>query len=253
MYITTLDQKIAEFFNNLNINGWPIGNFILCGLSLMLTFLFCGLLGAERERRGKGAGLRTHLLVGVGSCVIMIISIYGFPVFTDGTQYATRDIARLAAQVVTGIGFLGAGVIIHRSTGVKGLTTAATVWLAMAIGLACGSMNFILAGATVVFIMVALLTFRKVDGRIKKKQASYLLVCALDKPVMQDLIKLAEDLGSSLQHIDTDLSGDGKYLLINFRLIFDNTAVKNEVFLERVLKIDGVVNAHALNYSALEN
>ena len=130
-YVTTLDQKIVELMNNWQVNGWPVGNLILCVIALVLSLVLCGAVGVEREWRGRSAGLRTHLLVGVGSCIIMIISIYGFPaIFGDH-----RDVARLAAQIITGVGFLGAGAIIHRNSGIKGLTTAGTIWIVMAIGL----------------------------------------------------------------------------------------------------------------------
>lgn len=102
--MTTIDQIIAEKLGSWYIGEWPIGNFFLCAIALILSLLLCGAVGLEREWRGRSAGLRTHLLVGVGSCMIMIISIYGFP-----QVYAGRDVARLAAQVITGVGFLGAG------------------------------------------------------------------------------------------------------------------------------------------------
>ena len=80
--MTTLDQVIAEKLGNWYIGEWPIGNSILCIIALVLAVILCGAVGLERERRGRTAGLRTHLLVGIGSCILMIISIYGFPVTT---------------------------------------------------------------------------------------------------------------------------------------------------------------------------
>ncbi len=111
IYATSLpisfDQKLAEFLNAWTIgeNQWPIGNFILCGIAMILSVLLCGVIGYEREKRGRTAGLRTHLLVGVGSCIVMIISIYGFPKLFFENDYFERDVARLAAAVVTGVGF----------------------------------------------------------------------------------------------------------------------------------------------------
>ena len=157
-YMTTLDQKIIEIIQNaLNKNGWPWGNFVLSIAAILLAVLLCGFVGFEREKRGRSAGLRTHLLVGVGSCVIMVLSIYGFP----GSQEGHRDVARLAAGVLAGVGFLGAGAIIHDHGSIKGLTTAGTIWLVMAIGLACGSFNFIIAILVTLVVMVVLTIFRK--------------------------------------------------------------------------------------------
>ena len=101
------------------------------------------ILGFEREITNKYAGLRTHILVCLGACVFTIISIYGFPMFSgdipDYHPNGIRDTARVAAQVVTGIGFIGAGTVLRNGPTVFGLTTAATLWMAASIGLACGS------------------------------------------------------------------------------------------------------------------
>ena len=85
---------------------------------LLLSALFAGFIGLERESHGRPAGLRTHILVAVGSCLVMLLSIYGF-----AGSWANRDPARLAAQVISGIGFLGAGTILREGATIKGLTT----------------------------------------------------------------------------------------------------------------------------------
>lgn len=100
--------------------------------------LLCGaVLGLERERLERAAGLRTHALVSVSSCLVMIVSIFGFS-DAVGVSQVSLDPSRVAAQVMSGIGFLGAGVIIFRKNTISGLTTAASVWSAAAVGLACG-------------------------------------------------------------------------------------------------------------------
>src|SRR5947199_6749024 len=97
-------------------------------------------LGLERELRDREAGLRTHLLVSVGSALFTIVSAYGFHEFlTSGQSVVRADPTRIAAQIVTGIGFLGAGAIIRQGLSVRGLTTAATLWLVAAIGMAAGA------------------------------------------------------------------------------------------------------------------
>ena len=95
--VTTIDQNIADWFNgNFGLGGdWSWGNLILCIIAIILTVALTGCIGYEREKKGRTAGLRTHIIVGVGSCIIMIISIYGFPQFG-----ASRDVARLAAGIV---------------------------------------------------------------------------------------------------------------------------------------------------------
>ena len=116
-------------------------------LGLMaLATLLGALVGLERERQGKSAGLRTHALVCLGSALITIVSIHGFGPVGPGL----RDPARVAAQVVSGIGFLGAGTIMREGLSIRGLTTAASLWTTAGIGLAIGSgMVWPAVGATV--------------------------------------------------------------------------------------------------------
>ena len=101
-------------------------------------------LGLERELTNKYAGLRTHILVCLGACVFTILSIYGFPTFVDGDNViidqatGLRDSGRVAAQIVTGIGFIGAGTVLRNGPIIIGLTTAATLWISASIGMACG-------------------------------------------------------------------------------------------------------------------
>lgn len=111
--------------------------------SVSIAFVLCTLLGIERDYHQKNAGVKTHVLVGVGACIFALVSAYGFaPVLANNIRL---DPSRIAAQVVSGIGFLGAGVIFVNHDTVRGLTTAATIWLSAAIGMACGASMEILA------------------------------------------------------------------------------------------------------------
>ena len=122
-----------------------------------------GLIGLERELHGKVAGLRTHALVALGSALFMIVSIHVFELYHD---VAPIDPGRIGAQVVTGVGFLGAGAIIRSSTGIKGLTTAAGIWTAAAIGLAAGVGYFQAAFIGTGIILFVLIVFSWVGRRI---------------------------------------------------------------------------------------
>ncbi|MDR3586974.1 MAG: MgtC/SapB family protein [Desulfosporosinus sp.] len=104
-------------------------------LRILLACVFGGIVGYQRERNDSPAGFRTHILVCLGAALIMILSMYGFADFTT----VSKDPARLASQVVSGIGFLGAGTILRDGVSVKGLTTAASLWVVSAIGLAAGA------------------------------------------------------------------------------------------------------------------
>src|ERR1700755_1991988 len=107
-------------------------------LPVLLARVLSTAIGMEREAGAKAAGLRTHALVGLGSAIIMVISKYGFADLL-GVDHIALDPSRIAAQIVSGIGFIGGGLIFVRRDAVRGLTTAATIWLVAAVGMACGA------------------------------------------------------------------------------------------------------------------
>lgn len=237
--MTTIDQIIAQKIGELMIGEWPIGNFLLCVIAILLSVLLCGAIGIERERKGRNAGLRTHLLVGVGSCLVMIISIYGFPQTSDETF--KRDVARLAAAVVTGVGFLGAGAIIHRSNGIKGLTTAATIWIVMAIGLACGSMNFVLATGTTLIILAVLILFKKAETKFVKR-APYVKVLASSKgPVVTRIIEAAYSVDCNPQRLEVDIIDDNN-VVVAFHAVASGPSFDVGALIKRLEQESDVLN-----------
>ena len=132
-------------------------------LRLVIAFILGGVIGLEREKKGARAGLRTHILVCMGSSLIMLTSIYIFEAYQGK---AVVDPARIAAGVVTGIGFLGAGTIIRSSERVKGLTTAASVWISAAIGLAVGCGYISAAITTTVIVYFSLSILKKLEKAV---------------------------------------------------------------------------------------
>ena len=133
-------------------------------MRLVVAGLLAGVIGAEREYRAKVAGVRTHLLVALGAALMMIVSRYGF-----GGQ---GDPSRVAAQIVSGVGFLGAGSIIVQKHAVHGLTTAAGIWVSAGIGMAVAAGLYTVAVATTVLALVGLEAFGGVVGRLKKCEES---------------------------------------------------------------------------------
>lgn len=124
-------------------------------LALLTALVLCSLIGLERQLRNKSAGLRTHTLVGIGAALFMLVSKWGFGDVLDRDDVAL-DPSRLAAQIVSGVGFIGAGLIFVRRDVVRGLTTAATVWVVAAVGTAAGAGLWLLAAAvTAVHFLVA--------------------------------------------------------------------------------------------------
>lgn len=134
-------------------------NELVISFQLVLSAFLGGIIGFVRERDKKAAGLRTHTLVSVGSTLLMGLSIY------MASQYPGSDAGRIAAQVVTGIGFLGAGTIIQAQGTVRGLTTAASIWVASAIGLAVGAGFYI---GALVSTLIALIVLELLRGIEKK-------------------------------------------------------------------------------------
>ncbi|MCR8844921.1 MgtC/SapB family protein [Paenibacillus sp. SC116] len=150
------------------IDWWPLTQ------RLVLAALLGGIIGLERERSRHAAGVRTHMLVSMGSALIMLLSLYGFSMFVDEDN-VRMDPARLSAQVISGIGFLGAGTIIRDGLSVKGLTTAASIWVAAAIGLSVGAGFYYGALLTCVLTIIALWLMNKMEfqGRAASLQYTF--------------------------------------------------------------------------------
>jgi putative Mg2+ transporter-C (MgtC) family protein len=126
--------------------------------SLLIAAVLGGAIGFERELHGKSAGLRTNILICLGACVYTIIS----------TNLVGSDPGRIAAQVVTGIGFIGAGAIIHSGIGIHGLTTAAGIWVVASIGMACGCRKYSLALLAALITIIVLMLLPPLERKIKK-------------------------------------------------------------------------------------
>lgn len=136
---------------------------------LLFSFIAGFVIGLEREKNGNPAGLKTHILVCLGACLIMIISMYAFD---------QGDPARLAAQVVSGIGFIGAGAIMRDNAGgIRGITTAATLWITACLGLGFGSGMFIYTLLALLFVSITLIFIKKIESKIIRKNCVITLIC----------------------------------------------------------------------------
>jgi putative Mg2+ transporter-C (MgtC) family protein len=139
--------------------------------SLALAFVLSTLIGLERERRQKSAGMRTHTLVGVGSALFMLVSAHGFNGML-GMENVSVDPSRAAAQIVSGIGFIGGGLIFVRRDAVRGLTTAATIWVTCGVGMACGGGLPLLAAAAVAVHFLVTFGYPWLSRRIAPARAN---------------------------------------------------------------------------------
>lgn len=154
-------DKILSYFTS------PDFISLLVRLMRIVISLFCGLLiGYERTNRGKGAGIRTHSIVAIGACLIMIISQYGFDGFFESYDVEgvalSFDPSRVAAQIVSGIGFLGTGMILIQKDKITGLTTAAGIWATAGIGMAIGCGMYTIGIAATVLIVIVQFVLHKV-------------------------------------------------------------------------------------------
>lgn len=156
-------------------------------IRLLVAGLFSGLIGLEREIHGRAAGLRTHILVGCGACLIMITSLYIHSLYGNAA-----DPGRIAAQVVSGIGFLGAGTIIRFRASVRGLTTAASLWAVAGIGLAVGSGLYLPATYATLIIICVLFLLSEIERRVLRRSLYKLLVIDTHGDMMQ--LKKIRDL-----------------------------------------------------------
>ena len=203
----SVDQIIIGWFNSdfgTGFSGGVVGNLLLIVLSLLAAILCVGLLGFEREYHGHSAGLRTHLLVGIGACLITILSIYGFG-YWDSVSSTSRDPARLVAQVVSGIGFLGAGAIIQTGVSVKGLTTATTLWVSMAIGIACGTGSFVIAGFATLLAFFVVIGLNRLEVFAARKRPTLTIVVRPDQAILSTLHDLARSAGIEFETITSEV------------------------------------------------
>ena len=161
-------------------------------LKLGLATLLGGVIGLERDLSGKPAGLRTNILICIGATLFTVVSIHMLPIGQGGL-----DASRIPAQIVSGVGFIGAGAILHARGSVTGLTSAATIWVVAAIGMALGSGAYVEALGTAVLVMVVLWGLRSVERLVARQSAkSHVLVHARpEATVPEDLEELVRRSG----------------------------------------------------------
>lgn len=163
-----MNSVFQELFNDLNENGYFLLRMIIASL--------CGVfIGFERSRRQKDAGIRTHMIVALGAALAMIVSKYGF---FDLIQYEgfRADASRIASNVITGVGFLGAGVIFVKDVSIKGLTTAAGIWATASVGLAIGSGMYTVGIGASILMIVFQLVFHRFFSRLENTVNEFTVV-----------------------------------------------------------------------------
>jgi putative Mg2+ transporter-C (MgtC) family protein len=201
------------------------------GVKIILILLLAGIIGWNREKHGRPAGFRTHILVGIGSTIVMMVSILMHE------KYPEADPARIAAQVISGIGFLGAGTILVQGSTVTGLTTAASIWTTAAIGLAVGAGFYMPAilGALIVFSSLMFFTSLEVG---KRKIVHQELTFKLDLDSLdfyQEICTRLEEQDCELKETNVEKDNINKVAIINIKLAGSCPQIEkfNSWFLER--------------------
>ena len=199
-----------------------------------------GTIGIERQFREQEAGLRTHMLVAVGAALFTIVSAFGFHdvLATGNGAYVRLDPSRIAAQIVSGIGFLGAGAIIRQGLSIRGLTTAATLWIVAAIGMACGAGTYGAALIATVLVMIMLWPLRYVGRLIDREQVHRLDVDLTASGSPRVVVEAAEQLGARLNSFE--LSADERSLEVKLHL---PRGLTREVVVRTLMSREGVRGA----------
>lgn len=182
---------------------------------LLLAFVLTSLIGLERSIRGKGAGMRTQAIVGVASALFLLVSKYGF--FDVLGPHVTLDPSRVAAQIVSGIGFLGAGLIITQHSRVRGLTTAASVWESAAIGTAAGAGLWLLAAMVTGLHFVITFGFNWLQKRLPNQgwYLAHLDVCYVDgRGLLRDILSTITRSGWAVQRAQPRHPENGQARLV---------------------------------------
>ena len=202
--------------------GLSLGELLL---RLALTTVLCGAIGLERESRDQVAGLRTHILVGLGSALFTLVSAYGFSEFlTARAGPSVRfqfDPTRVAAQVVSGIGFLGAGAIIRQGFNVRGLTTAAALWIVAAIGMAAGAGYYEGALATTAIALPSLVLLRRARPTLMRRLRTEFSVLELNLRPEGDLgqaLAVIAQANMSIQGMVSEATEEGSSYRIEVRV-----------------------------------
>jgi putative Mg2+ transporter-C (MgtC) family protein len=211
---------------------------------LGLTVLLCGAIGLEREARAQAAGLRTHILVGVGAALFTLVSAYGF----DDAPGSEPDPTRISAQIVSGIGFLGAGAIIRQGLTVRGLTTAAALWIVAAIGMAAGAGYYLGAVATTVVILVALIGFRRLRPTLISRLRTDFVLLEVELGTdgqIGDVFSVLGRYGTSVEGMDSEREGDEQALRLELLV---PPQVDLESALQEIRRLRGVKRAEARGY-----
>lgn len=209
-----MDQAIIDLA--YKYNGYGMALYVL--ITMLITGVISAVIGLERESHGQPAGLRTHVLLSVGCCLLMTISIWAIGLAEGSIDLSTGsssnalnyDSSRIAAGIVAGVGFIGAGAIMKNGFNIRGLTTAATLWIVSAIGMAVGSgfiLEGIVAGGVTIFFLVGLIYIEK---WLDRSSPQVLMVVSKDVPILKEIHDKASKVQLTIKNIVTENGEDSE-------------------------------------------
>jgi len=213
---------------------------------LLISILLSSIIGLDRESINKPAGLRTHVLVSLASTLIMLLSLYISGAYGDGYYYSDR----MAAQVISGIGFLGAGTIMRRDKGiVTGLTTAASLWAVAAIGLAVGAGFYIGAVFTTILVIITLILFQKFNIKLYNRRGKFIVsikILSIDKPGQIGKIgNMLGEHGGNILSINIEHTGE-ELIAINMEVALEDSNLKMDI-VNSLASVEGIVEVFQYN------
>lgn len=215
-------------------------------LRVIISVILGSIIGLEREITNKSAGLRTQILVCLGSCVFTILSIYGFA--TAVTLYPLGDPSRVAAQIITGIGFIGAGTVLRQGFTITGLTTASTLWIVAAIGMACGCGKIGLAVistliAVIILVIIRAFEFKWLPNNQKHmKKIKMTFVCNYEDydEIYKELSEIFPDI---IEYYHKTVDEDGNLVKINAKLYSNDKTPVLKIYGQ----LDEIKNLQSIN------
>jgi len=202
---------------------------------LLVAALLGGVVGLERDLKGKPSGMRTSILMCVGSALVMILSVQ---VARDAGP--PSDPGRIAAQVVTGVGFIGAGMILRSRVSVTGLTSAASIWFIAAVGLVIGYGSFLIGGVATLLILVTLTLLDRVEKRFEQSRQIHVIRLNARKRSIGEVRKVLEENRITPEEVTVKQLDEG----IRFDIEYISLGHKHEALIESILEIEGVDVEH---------
>jgi len=215
-------------------------------MRIVFSIILGSIIGLERELTNKSAGLRTQIMVCLGSCIFTILSIYGFS--TAVTLYPLGDPSRVAAQIITGIGFIGAGTVLRQGLTVTGLTTASTLWIVAAVGMACGCGHINIAVVSTILAVAILVLIRIFEFRLMPKNFKHMrkvkvsFVCKYDE-YEEINKKLTELFPEILDYNHKTVDEDGDMLKINAEMFSNEKSPVLHIY----NKLEGIKNLQSVS------